>query len=359
MTTSFGANAAYSVPYYPQQPQPQYIHQQQPQLYQYAAPGGVLQAHGLAIPQQVVRPVDEGRIKLHQLVTSLLHPDQRESALYELSKQREAFSDLAPTLWYSCGVMAVLLQEIVNVYPSLIPPTLQVNASNRVCNALALLQCVAAHNETRAPFLAAHIPFFLYPFLNTVSTERPFEYLRLTSLGVIGALVKSDEVEVIKFLLTTEIVPLSLKIMDKGTELSKTVATFVVQKILMFDVGLQYICATPDRFMAVAQVLRTMVQEQCTNRLLRHIVRCYLRLTEHPRAREALKQCLPEQLRNGTFNAVVADDANVKKWLYQLLVAVGDPGVLALDQQQQAANASPAKLTDTPPSAPLNPPPRS
>ena len=37
---------------------------------------------------------------------------------------------------------------------------------------------------------AAHIPLYLYPFLNTVSKTRPFEYLRLTSLGVIGALVK-------------------------------------------------------------------------------------------------------------------------------------------------------------------------
>lgn len=37
---------------------------------------------------------------------------------------------------------------------------------------------------------AAHIPLYLYPFLNTTSKSRPFEYLRLTSLGVIGALVK-------------------------------------------------------------------------------------------------------------------------------------------------------------------------
>jgi hypothetical protein len=36
----------------------------------------------------------------------------------------------------------------------------------------------------------AHVPLFLYPFLNTTSKTRPFEYLRLTSLGVIGALVK-------------------------------------------------------------------------------------------------------------------------------------------------------------------------
>lgn len=39
-------------------------------------------------------------------------------------------------------------------------------------------------------FSSAHIPLYLYPFLNTTSKSRPFEYLRLTSLGVIGALVK-------------------------------------------------------------------------------------------------------------------------------------------------------------------------
>ena len=38
--------------------------------------------------------------------------------------------------------------------------------------------------------MTAHIPLYLYPFLNTVSKLRPFEFLRLTSLGVIGALVK-------------------------------------------------------------------------------------------------------------------------------------------------------------------------
>lgn len=44
--------------------------------------------------------------------------------------------------------------------------------------------------RTARPSRAAHIPLFLYPFLNTISKTRPFEYLRLTSLGVIGALVK-------------------------------------------------------------------------------------------------------------------------------------------------------------------------
>lgn len=94
---------------------------------------------------------------------------QRETALMELSKKREIFPDLAPILWHSVGTMSALLQEIVAIYPMLSPPTLTAQASNRVCNALALLQCVASHTETRALFLQAHIPMYLYPFLNTVS----------------------------------------------------------------------------------------------------------------------------------------------------------------------------------------------
>lgn len=51
------------------------------------------------------------------------------------------------------GVMTSLLQEIISVYTLLNPSQLTAAASNRVCNALALLQCVASHNDTRTLFL--------------------------------------------------------------------------------------------------------------------------------------------------------------------------------------------------------------
>uniref|UniRef100_A0A7S2S6Y0 CCR4-NOT transcription complex subunit 9 n=1 Tax=Rhizochromulina marina TaxID=1034831 RepID=A0A7S2S6Y0_9STRA len=264
---------------------------------------------------------------LFPLVLQLTNPEQRESALLELSKKREAFSDLAPILWHSFGTISALLQEIMSIYPMLSPPNLPHGASNRVCNALALLQCVASHPETRSLFLSAHIPLYLYPFLNTVSKNRPFEYLRLTSLGVIGALVKMDDSEVINFLLQTEIIPLCLRIMETGSELSKTVATFIVQKILLDEMGLNYICATAERFYAVSTVLSNMVAvlvEQPSVRLLKHIVRCYLRLSDNLRAREALRQCLPDSLRDATFNVALRDDVTVKRWLSQLLINISE-----------------------------------
>lgn len=92
--------------------------------------------------------------------------------------------------------------------------------------------------------------------------------------------MKNDSTEVINFLLTTEIIPLCLRIMETGSELSKTVAIFIVQKILLDDNGLNYICATYERFYAVGTVLSNMVNqlvEQQTARLLKHVVRCFLR----------------------------------------------------------------------------------
>lgn len=77
-------------------------------------------------------------------------------------------------------------------------------------------------------------------------------------------------------------------------------ATFIVQKILLDDVGLSYICATAERFYAVSTVLCNMVTAlaECPPaRLLKHVIRCYLRLTDNNRAREALKQCLPDALK--------------------------------------------------------------
>lgn len=132
---------------------------------------------------------------MEQLVLDLTNPATRENALLELSKKRESFPELAPYLWHSFGTISALLQvssslnlhvslpavpenqqpqaeriapgfaapplkrllaqsqEIVSIYPLLSPPSLTAHASNRVCNALALLQCVASHPETRSLFL--------------------------------------------------------------------------------------------------------------------------------------------------------------------------------------------------------------
>lgn len=290
--------------------------------------------------------------QIYQWISELVTGTNRERALLELGKKREQYDDLALVLWKSFGVMTVLLEEIISVYPFLNPPLLTASVSNRVCNALALLQCVASNVQTRGLFLNANLPLYLYPFLSTNARQRSFEYLRLTSLGVIGALVKNDTPEVINFLLSTEIVPLCLNIMEISSELSKTVAIFILQKILLDDQGLSYICTTYERFHTVASVLSKMIdqlsattqvqqsqtqQQQPPNssgRLLKHVVRCYMRLSDNLEARKALANILPESLRDGTFSVILQDDVATKRCLAQLLSNINDQQQQQPQQQQ-------------------------
>ncbi|KAK6793812.1 hypothetical protein RDI58_007265 [Solanum bulbocastanum] len=118
--------------------------------------------------------------------------------------------------------------------------------------------------------------------LNTTSKSTPFEHLRFASLGVICALVKVDNTEVISFLVSTEIVSRCLCTMEMGSELSKTVATFIVQKILLDDVGLNYISCLFDLSVSMRLKMTCMA---------------------YGRACKALKICLPDMLRDDTFSS--------------------------------------------------------
>ncbi|KAL9453684.1 hypothetical protein AB3S75_009317 [Citrus x aurantiifolia] len=229
-------------------------------------------------------------------IQALQSHETKERALLILSQNKEIRKDLAPLLWNSIGTISALLQEIIAVYRTLSSPNLTETASTRVSNALALFQCVASHPETRKQFIKAKLPLYLYPFLNTKDKEKPHEYLRLTSLGVIGTLVKSEDPEAIRFLLQTEIFPCCLTSMEVGSDLSKQVATFIIYKILLHEEGLKYCCVLADRFFAVARALAQMTEklvEQPSPRLLKHIICCYHRLSQSPRACDGLRCCLP------------------------------------------------------------------
>jgi len=90
-----------------------------------------------------------------------------------------------------------------------------------------------------------------------------------------------------------------------------------------------------------------MVQERPSTRLLKHIVRCYLRLSDNPRfiylfvayflsinlsasctcvprACDALRHKLPDQLRDNSFPEELKDDQATQRWLHELLGRVGE-----------------------------------
>jgi CCR4-NOT transcription complex subunit 9 len=265
-------------------------------------------------------PGTENQIAI--LINDIIITEKRENAMAELSRMRESIPELGLLLWKTPGAVTGLLYEVISIYPSLFPPTLSSSASTRVCNALALMQCIAAHDESRNLFIKAQLPIYLYPFLNTASKARPFEFLRLTTLGVIGALVKNDNSEVIDYLLSTDIIPLCLKITETGNELPKTVSIFIIQKILIDNLGLSYICQTEQRLRSIIEQLNQMLSSQTDQpslRLFKHIVRCYLRLTEDPKGMEELQKNIPTSLTSHSVIGMIKDDVITTKFYNELL----------------------------------------
>lgn len=196
-------------------------------------------------------------------------------------------------LWNTPGVMAVLVQEIQIVYPLLSPPKLRNHHNQRICNALVLLQAVASNEETQIPLVDSDIPLMLFPFLHTVSRPRPFEYLRVVSLGVLGALVKSANPKIINKFRNTELLELCLDIVKTTTEISAVVATFIIECILKDAHSFDEICKDDALFAEIAETtIKLFVMPEVKVRETKHALRCLELLSKSQRHRAELVEQL-------------------------------------------------------------------
>ncbi|XP_050379907.1 uncharacterized protein LOC126797303 [Argentina anserina] len=177
--------------------------------------------------------------------------------------------------------------------------------------------------------ILATIPLYLYPFIGTENKDKPHEYLRLSSLGAIGALLKGhppnrDEVdpEIIHFLLESQILCFCIRCMEVGTVLSRTVATFIVERILATDEGLNYCCKFGDRFYVVTRFLGKMTDklvEEPSRRLLKLIIKCFTELSKGPRDSDSLRCCIPKSLAYPNIINLLSGDGDAMRRLQQLL----------------------------------------
>ncbi|XP_042752743.1 uncharacterized protein LOC111911994 [Lactuca sativa] len=114
-------------------------------------------------------------------IRSHSNDEKRKTLLFSNGKGGR---ELGLLLWNSRDTIFSLLEELLGVYKLLSPPKLGMGEATRVCNALALLQCIATHPDTRLELLKAHIPVYIYPFLNTTEKQLVhYDYLRVNSLG--------------------------------------------------------------------------------------------------------------------------------------------------------------------------------
>ncbi|GMH18044.1 hypothetical protein Nepgr_019885 [Nepenthes gracilis] len=178
---------------------------------------------------------------------------------------------------------------------------------------------MATNPLPRPPFLRAQMVFYLFPFLRTMNTEKTFAYLRFSSLGVVGALLKPEDLEVIPSLLELKAFPLFLRCLKSGAPFSKTVVSYIIQKIMIDELRLHYSYNFAERFYSISRVLGRMLErivkemvkriaEETSMKLLKIIVRCFLRISESTRPRDALTICLPPSIKDATITNMLNDD---------------------------------------------------
>ena len=252
-------------------------------------------------------------------------------------------------LWYTPGVMSVLLHEIVSVYPILFTPHLVAHRAS-VSAAMQLMQVVATSDDVCPFLLDSNMYLYLFPFLKIADRTQLYECLRLSGLGVIGALSRHPKAVVP--LMKTEIVSICTNVMRNSPNLSKQIALFIVQKLLRDPNGRVQICGDSGMLGEVLSALNEVMvmaynslgdpardssgsshQDQSIQ-LLGRIFDCFVSIADDQDGLIGLKKVAHPALRNGLIAQVFPDEKYRRK-LADVCKKINGDALIQQQQQQQ------------------------
>ena len=244
-------------------------------------------------------------------INELKYEQKREKAISKLSEYYDKNKNLPIYLWYSQGTMAILLQEIISTYKYFSSTKLSLEKYSKIRNLLLLLTSMTSHEEIRHKLIEAKIPIFLYPFLNSTSTAKQNEYIKLLTLTVITNLILPQDPETISFFINTQIIPILLKIIDRGPLISKVPACLMIHLIVKADEGLKYICEDKMRYSAIILFMRHMLKNKNNPKIIEQTLKTFLRLAENNDARIILKNTLLKEIKDKNFTKHLNESSKI------------------------------------------------
>lgn len=274
---------------------------------------------------------------LSEVILELYEEDLRENALRCLSNylndrrelEPEKYSKAGFFVFHACGIMAILLQEVLSAYQKMETGNLNIRSSKRLANVLTLFQSIAANKETRGKLVDAHIPNYLIPFILFENIEDYIENVRAICLSVFGIIVQAREAEIIQWALKSNIVDVCLHAIEIGNELSKVIAMHIIESILQDNCGISYVCESTRSVLGnLLEICKRLVlvsvgEQDLSPRLLFHIIRFYILLCNNSRALDLIKDNLPPPLLDNTFHEITEEFPVINQLLNQLLLNVG------------------------------------
>ena len=263
----------------------------------------------------------EEEIIIIKYINELKDENKRTKAISKLSEYYDKNYNLAIYLWYSQGTIAILLQEIISSYKYLSSSKISMPSelSSKICDILRLFTCIASHKELKYKFVESKIPIFLYPFLNSTSNSKYNEYPKLLSITVISYLIQTEDPNIISFFINTELTPILLKIVDKGSSLSKIPVCMMIHIILKNYEGLKYICEGKVRYSAIIIFMRHMLKNKNNDIILKTILKIFIRLAENSDVRNILRNNILKEIKDPKFTRHLNDSS---KNLHSILLKI-------------------------------------
>ncbi|TMS32979.1 hypothetical protein L596_000764 [Steinernema carpocapsae] len=275
--------------------------------------------------------------KMKAKILELSEPELRFDAITYLVKYRDEDPEqLASLILGSDEALPVLLAELISTFRFIEPPTITLDRGMKACQALSLLQTVTSTKEGIALFARCDCMTFVLPFMYSIERGGPLEHLRTAALGVVGSMLRYDTLNelVVKYLVTTPVIPLCLHMMTQNGPVIMTLTVFIVQKILLTRIGLEHCCMLPERIAHMVNSLNMVIQFVAVEpnpRLLRTALRCYGCLSHSHHALPVLKHLLPHTLKDGTFDELIEANKAIEDEWRHLIGVTGIHDMLILN----------------------------
>jgi len=261
---------------------------------------------------------DEDKI-ISKYILELKNEETRNEAIKNLyfyySHHEEFGKKISLYLWYSGGTIAVLLQELIQLYQYFS----QFNSKkigdetyNKTIYILCLFKCLASNSQTKKELIDSGILVFIFPFLSIVANSKCSYKIKISALGILYNLLDRFDIDIFNFLKDNGIILILIKLILYGKEIDKSIACHILCIIVSNITGLEYLCEVKERLKAATLSFKKILISDDGIKLKKIVLKILLNLTENNEAKKMIKKELSDIFKNGRFYQNLDESLNIK-----------------------------------------------
>jgi hypothetical protein len=190
--------------------------------------------------------------------------EAKEKAISRIIKEGKNIPNISTILWYSSGTSVSILGDLLSFYPSL-GVAISKADSQKIIEVLQLVYIIAKDTETKLPFVRSNFPIYLFPFIQRSIKLTETYHIAAAVLAIFAALVQESNPEIIKYLINADFLPIIRKVLGLQNIQMRTVAAFILLKILNDTDGRLSLLSNVDNITIIMKILCHSFVQLSTN----------------------------------------------------------------------------------------------